>query len=141
MASDGQDFVLLEDKDLADFNADGLRTATADGGYHENTKTPQSLIRDWLSQLLGFSPSLQLKLKHLVEEEPSLDSVSFDDLWEHLITAVSLSTNTGKIYCIADTINEMDFGNDLFVQRLAALGQKHPSKDQSSHDESASPAH
>ncbi|KAL5329318.1 hypothetical protein ACEPPN_002829 [Leptodophora sp. 'Broadleaf-Isolate-01'] len=89
-------------------------------------KTPQSPVRDWLSQLLQFSPWLQLKLKMLVKEGRILDSVSFDDLWELLVSAVSATA--GKVYCIADALDEMDFGNDLFMQKLATLDQKCPSR-------------
>lgn len=88
-------------------------------------RTPQSLVRDWLSQLLDFSPMLQLKLKGFVKEERNLDTVSFDDLWELVVSALS---EIPRAYCVADALDEMDFGNEPFMRELAFLGQKYPSK-------------
>ncbi|KAL2075247.1 hypothetical protein VTL71DRAFT_190 [Oculimacula yallundae] len=92
----------------------------------EANKTPQSLARDWLSQILPISPLLQLNLKDLVKEGRTLEDVSFDDLWELLVSAISTTAET--VYCIADALDEMDIWNEHFLQKLAALGRRSPSK-------------
>src|ERR1700712_4474898 len=43
---------------------------------------PQSLVRDYMSQVLEYSPELQHSLYKLVNDQRSLDSVSLDELWK-----------------------------------------------------------
>ena len=45
-----------------------------------SNRTPHSLLRDWMSQLLGFSPSLQWRLIGYLDRGRSLESVAFDEL-------------------------------------------------------------
>ncbi|KAF1839459.1 ankyrin [Decorospora gaudefroyi] len=85
---------------------------------------PVALLRDWLDQILEYSPPLQKRLKDLVEEPRSLGSLSMDDLWKYLRFA--FSGLPGNVYCVVDALDEMDGGNDEFLQALAALGQWKP---------------
>lgn len=87
-------------------------------------KTPQSLLRDWLAQLLEYSPALQLKLKSLLDQNRSLDSVALNDLWELVDGTLS---DLPRAYCIVDALDEMDPGHDSFTGRLAQLGRKRSS--------------
>lgn len=84
---------------------------------------PQSLVRDYISQLLDYSPVLQHNLWKLVDNRRSLDSVSLDELWEMLVSTL---TQFPRVYCIADALDEMDAGNDFFLHYLVALAEKNP---------------
>ncbi|KAF7551279.1 hypothetical protein G7Z17_g5140 [Cylindrodendrum hubeiense] len=86
---------------------------------------PVNLMRDWLDQILVYSPPLQAILNQYVETHRSLDTVSMDDLWKHLRTALA---QLPLVYCVADALDEMDQGNDDFVQMLANLGHWRPSR-------------
>jgi hypothetical protein len=66
---------------------------------------PQYLVRDWLCQLLPYSPSLQSQLKRYVEDGQSLDDISTDEFWHILLDAMVFIP---KLYCIADALDEMD---------------------------------
>ena len=88
-----------------------------------SNRTPNSLLRDWMSQLLEYSPSLQWKLNSYLDRSRSLESVAFDELWDHL---GSVLCNLRRVYCIADALDEMTFGNDLFIEKLTALGRLKP---------------
>lgn len=85
---------------------------------------PIDLIRDWLDQILVYSPPLQVILKEYVETHRSLDSVSMEDLWKHLRTALAQLPLT---YCVVDALDEMGQGNDEFIRMLANLGHWRPS--------------
>lgn len=85
---------------------------------------PINLIRDWLDQILVYSPPLQAILKEYVETHRSLDSVPMEDLWKHLRTALAQLPLT---YCVVDALDEMDQGNDEFIRMLADLGHWRPS--------------
>ena len=84
---------------------------------------PHSLVRDYLSQILEYSPDLQHALYGLVDGNRSLDSVSFDELWKLLLSALGQLT---RIYCIADALDEMDSGNEFFLHELLALAKQRP---------------
>ena len=84
-------------------------------------KTPQSLVRDWMSQVLRYSPLLQSKLKELLRNNRSLESVAFDELWDNLIAALSILP---RVFCIADALDEMDMGNEAFMRQLIQLGNR-----------------
>lgn len=86
-------------------------------------KRPQSLLRDWLSQLLGFSPFLPENFKSSFEQR-SLDSIAFDELWDVLVLLLS---KPKRVYCIVDAIDEMDLENEEFLRKLIDLGQTSPS--------------
>ncbi|KAF5013105.1 hypothetical protein FDECE_875 [Fusarium decemcellulare] len=85
---------------------------------------PINLLRDWLDQILLYSPPLQSTLKDYVDSSQSLDSVSIDELWQHLRTALASIPLT---YCVVDALDEMDQGNDDFLLSLADLGHWRPS--------------
>ncbi|MCJ1379736.1 hypothetical protein MMC17_002839 [Xylographa soralifera] len=85
---------------------------------------PQHLVRDWLSQILQNIPSLQSKLYGYIDSGRELDSVSFDELWQVFIDAISLLP---KVYCVVDGLDEMNLGNDRFLYQLLELGRHKPS--------------
>ncbi|KAM0298823.1 hypothetical protein ACHAPM_008253 [Fusarium culmorum] len=85
---------------------------------------PINLLRDWLVQILLYSPPLQCTLKHYVDNSRSLDSVSIDELWKHLKAALS---SIPRVYCVADALDEMDDENNDFIAQLAELGHMKPS--------------
>lgn len=87
-------------------------------------KTPQSLVRDWISQVLGYSPLLQSKLKVLLKNNRHPESVALDELWDNLITSFD---SLPRVYCIADALDEMDMGNEPFLRQLIILGKRRPS--------------
>ncbi|KAM0426586.1 hypothetical protein ACHAPT_008279 [Fusarium lateritium] len=83
---------------------------------------PLALLRDWLDQVLDYSPPLQKKLKTYLRR--SLDSVSIEDMWNDL--KMALANLPGKAFCIADALDEMDQGNDAFLTALGDLGSWRP---------------
>ncbi|KXH35970.1 hypothetical protein CSIM01_00684 [Colletotrichum simmondsii] len=93
---------------------------------------PAALLRDWLDQVLAYSPPLQKRLKGYVVKEKFSDktrllaTMSMQDLWDDL--RLAFSGLPGRVYCIADALDEMDRGNDIFLQALAKLGNWNPSK-------------
>ncbi|KAL2126985.1 hypothetical protein VTI74DRAFT_11529 [Chaetomium olivicolor] len=85
---------------------------------------PVHMLRDWLDQILEYSPPLQRDLKVYVDEEHSglnrkLESLGIDDLWRHLKTALA---HMSRVYLVADALDEMDKGNDECLKTLARLG-------------------
>ncbi|CAH0041719.1 unnamed protein product [Clonostachys rhizophaga] len=86
---------------------------------------PDALLRDWLHQILTYSPPLQKKLKSDMESR-SLETVSIDELWTNLHMA--LSGISGRVFCVADALDEIDKGNDSFLTSLASLGTWRPDK-------------
>ncbi|KAJ5959558.1 uncharacterized protein N7479_006708 [Penicillium vulpinum] len=85
---------------------------------------PVAVLRDWLCQILPFSPTLQAKLKKdYLEKERSIDSLAANDLWKNTRFAL---TTFPKAYCVVDALDEMDQGNDDFLQALVELGQWRP---------------
>jgi ankyrin repeat protein len=87
----------------------------------KSNRTPQSLVRDWMSQLLSYSPLLQAKLNNYLEAGRVLESIAFDELWGLLALALS---SLSRVYCIADALDEMDMGNESFIHQLVQLGAK-----------------
>ncbi|EQB47728.1 hypothetical protein CGLO_13115 [Colletotrichum gloeosporioides Cg-14] len=67
---------------------------------------PVSLLRDWLDQLLLYSPLLQKQIKGYVENKRSLNSMLMEGLWKDL--RMALSGLHGKAFCIVDALDEMD---------------------------------
>jgi ankyrin repeat protein/KaiC/GvpD/RAD55 family RecA-like ATPase len=85
---------------------------------------PVHMLRDWLAQVLEYSPVLQRNLKTYLDEEcddfdRKLECLSVDDLWQHLKTALA---HMPRVYLVADALDEMDKGNDECLQSLARLG-------------------
>ncbi|KAG4295066.1 hypothetical protein FPRO06_01650 [Fusarium proliferatum] len=90
----------------------------------EANHRPINLLRDWLAQILVYCPPLQASLKAYVDEGRDLDSISVDELWRHLRTALA---SVPKVYCMADALDEMDHDNSEFINQLAELGDWKPS--------------
>ncbi|KAM0559325.1 hypothetical protein ACHAPJ_004347 [Fusarium lateritium] len=85
---------------------------------------PINLVRDWLDQILEYCPPLQVTLSNYVDQSRPLDSISIDELWRLLKTALE---SIPRIYCVVDALDEMDDGNSDFITRLADLGCWRPS--------------
>ncbi|KAK4465124.1 ankyrin-2 [Cladorrhinum samala] len=90
---------------------------------------PGQLLRDWLDQIIEYSPPLQRELKAYMDSSgsmyPSIQSFGMDTLWKHLKTALS---HMQRVYLVADALDEMDTGNDEFLQTLARLGSWKPAQ-------------
>ncbi|KAJ8112394.1 hypothetical protein OPT61_g5228 [Boeremia exigua] len=98
---------------------------------------PRAALQDWLTQVLPYSPPLQLHLKTYIEDScgqeqrssqlRELDSVSMSDLWQHLRTALS---HMSKAYLVVDALDEMDQGPqaEAFLQNLSELACWRPSQ-------------
>lgn len=87
---------------------------------------PVALLRDWLDQTLDYSPPLQQQLKGYLVNQRTVESMSMEDLWKDL--RLAFRGLPGKVFCVADALDEMDKGNDDFLKQLAALGQWKPAK-------------
>ncbi|KAI0516756.1 ankyrin repeat-containing domain protein [Xylaria bambusicola] len=87
---------------------------------------PTALLRDWLDQVLLYSPPLQRCLNEYVEKRRSLDTLSMSELWRDLRLALGGLSNNA--YCVVDALDEMDQGNDEFLRTLAELGLWKPGK-------------
>uniref|UniRef100_A0A8H7NB50 NACHT domain-containing protein n=1 Tax=Bionectria ochroleuca TaxID=29856 RepID=A0A8H7NB50_BIOOC len=87
---------------------------------------PQAMLRDWMDQILKYSPPLQNQLLKYVNDGRTTKSISMEDMWGDLRAA--LSSLPGKLFCIADALDEMDQDNDAFLQALGSLGQFMPAK-------------
>ncbi|CEJ61617.1 hypothetical protein PMG11_10147 [Penicillium brasilianum] len=91
---------------------------------HDANHQPVGALRDWLCQILSFSPPLQVKLKkEYLENRRSIDSLTENDLWKNIRFALSTFP---KAYCVTDALDEMDQGNDDFLHTLVELGHWHP---------------
>ncbi|GAM41921.1 hypothetical protein TCE0_042f15429 [Talaromyces pinophilus] len=85
---------------------------------------PVAALRDWLCQILPFSPPLQVRMRdEYLRKERHIDSLAVSDLWKDLKFAMSAFP---KVYCVTDALDEMDKGNDDFLDSLAKLGQWRP---------------
>ncbi|KAJ3545927.1 hypothetical protein NM208_g2267 [Fusarium decemcellulare] len=85
---------------------------------------PRALLQDWMEQVLNYSPPLQKRLKSRMKR--SLDSMSVGDMWKVLKKA--FESLPGKVFCVADALDEMDQGHDVFLKALGDLGQMRPEK-------------
>ncbi|VUC27045.1 unnamed protein product [Clonostachys rosea] len=92
----------------------------------EANHQPEALLRDWMDQILTYSPPLQKKLKDYLESKRSIESISMEDMWKDLFMAFSGLPN--RVFCVADALDEMDKGNESFLQALATLGKWKPRK-------------
>jgi nucleoside-triphosphatase THEP1 len=89
-----------------------------------SNRSPQSLMRDCLFQLLDHSPSLQSNLKNVMAGHPNVDGVPSDELWKCFSSALS---GMDKVYCVIDALDEMELGQEKFLAGLLDLGRRHPS--------------
>ncbi|KAM0310192.1 hypothetical protein ACHAO8_008360 [Botrytis cinerea] len=90
----------------------------------ETNRTTRGLLRDWMCQLLPFSEVLQLNLFEHVENKQSLESISTDHLWKHLLAGLK---TLKRVYCIADALDEMDMDEE-FLAQLNTLGSFRPAQ-------------
>ena len=88
-----------------------------------NSRTPNSLLRDWMAQLLSHSPNLQRTLHQYTKKNMAFEDIAFSDLWKDLVNALC---EVPKVYCIADALDEMSLGHDDFIERLVHLGELKP---------------
>lgn len=88
--------------------------------------TPQALLRDWMDQVLRYSPPLQRQLLTYIDDEVPLSSLSIEDLLKDLQMAFRALPD--KVFCIADALDEMDTGNEAFLQAIGSLSQWRPHK-------------
>jgi ankyrin repeat protein len=87
---------------------------------------PHSLVRDWLAQLLPYSPSLQETLKDLRTRTSRVQEVAFNELWHILLDTLG---SLKKVYCVVDALDELDTNHTSdFLPRLVALGQLAPDR-------------
>ena len=89
---------------------------------------PVNMLRDWLDQVLEYSPPLQQDLKAYIDEDRRdlnrhLESIGTDQLWDHLKTALA---HLPRVYLVADALDEMGRGNDECLKALARLGLWRP---------------
>ncbi|CAM1504977.1 Fc.00g106140.m01.CDS01 [Cosmosporella sp. VM-42] len=92
----------------------------------EANHEPEALLRDWMDQVLDYSPPLQKQLKNYVEARRAIDTLSMEDMWRDLHMA--FANLAGKVFCVGDALDEMDQGHDEFLKALGALGQWRPEK-------------
>ncbi|CAH0043945.1 unnamed protein product [Clonostachys solani] len=85
--------------------------------------TPISLLRDWLDQVVVYSPPLQAQLDKYLENKQTLAIKSMNDLWKDLKIALG---HLPKVYCVVDALDEIDDGNEDFLKALAELGRWRP---------------
>ncbi|KAG4439135.1 hypothetical protein IFR05_005372 [Cadophora sp. M221] len=85
---------------------------------------PQSMVRDWISMILKHSPPLQARMKKYMDERRSLETISANELWEHLVNAL---VTLRKVYCVVDALDEMDIDKQDFFINLVNLGLRNPS--------------
>lgn len=88
----------------------------------ETNRSPRSLLRDWISQLLPFNEILQASLWEMVEAKNELEAVSTSELWKQLRAALRAMN---RVYCVVDALDEMDVDAD-FLSQLNALGTLRP---------------
>lgn len=89
----------------------------------ETNRTPHSLLRDWLSQLVSYSADLARKLESEMEHHPSVTTMPFDILWRIFISSVS---SLKKVHCVVDALDEMEAGQIDFYARLDELSRMKP---------------
>ncbi len=62
-------------------------------------------------------------MNKFINDRRSLESVSFDELWRTLQSTLSLLP---RVYCVADALDEMNTGNESFLNSLIKLGHYNP---------------
>ncbi|KAF3925695.1 Tankyrase-2 [Arthrobotrys entomopaga] len=86
----------------------------------------EAALRDWLDQVLVFSPLLQVKLKKHLETR-NRETLSMAELWSLLRLGLS---QLSRAYIVVDALDEMDQNRDLepFLKSLTDLGKWRPSR-------------
>ncbi|KAJ3525625.1 hypothetical protein NM208_g11560 [Fusarium decemcellulare] len=95
----------------------------------QSNHRPEAALRDWIAQILPYTPPLQLALKNLTSEPISVDSVdslSTVELWHLLRLGLQ---SIPKAYCVVDALDEMDHSAlEPFLQFLDQMGNIHPDR-------------
>jgi hypothetical protein len=86
-------------------------------------RRPHSMVRSWMCQLLNHSGLLQSTLRNKMQQVRDLESVSLNDLWTELQDSLYQS---GRVYCVVDSLDEMDAGELDFIPRIVELGKLRP---------------
>ncbi|KAK4082748.1 uncharacterized protein Triagg1_1638 [Trichoderma aggressivum f. europaeum] len=86
---------------------------------------PTALLRDWLVQILPYSPPLQARLKEYLDERRTIETLSITEMFRDLRLAC---TYVPKVYCVIDALDEMNLGNDHFLHELAKFSSWQPPK-------------
>ncbi|EHK17693.1 ankyrin repeat protein, partial [Trichoderma virens Gv29-8] len=86
---------------------------------------PTALLRDWLVQILPYSPPLQARLKEYLDERRTIETLSITEMFQDLRLAC---TYLPKVYCVIDALDEMNLGNDQFLHELAKFASWRPLK-------------
>jgi hypothetical protein len=92
----------------------------------DTNHNPTTLFRDWMDQLIEHSPPLQHQLIRHAETNVAIDSISPEDMWQNL--KMAFANLPSKVFCVADALDEMDQGNDGFLEALGKLGHWRPEK-------------
>jgi ankyrin repeat protein len=85
---------------------------------------PNYLTRDFISQLLPYSQTLQRRMRRLIDNGRSSESVPTSEFWSHLLNSLDLLS---KVYCVIDGLDEMDMAGESFLDSLIELGKRRPS--------------
>ncbi|KAF7557229.1 hypothetical protein G7Z17_g762 [Cylindrodendrum hubeiense] len=88
---------------------------------------PAALLRDWMDQVLDYSPPLQKQLNTYLKTNRSIESMAIEDMWKDL--KIAFAGLPEKVFCVVDALDEMDQGHDTFLEALGSLGQWRPGKE------------
>ncbi|RGP79318.1 ankyrin repeat-containing domain [Fusarium longipes] len=95
----------------------------------QSNHRPESALRDWLAQILPFSPELQLALKDLAFGDKGPETASdipMAELWDLLQLALR---SIPRAYVVVDALDEMDHEvMEQFLHLLDQLGNLHPER-------------
>ncbi|KAL3484484.1 ankyrin repeat-containing domain protein [Aspergillus germanicus] len=84
----------------------------------------QSFVRDWMSQLVGYSPHLRTQINTWIKQHRALRTFSFDELWQCVLESLGF---LDRVYCIVDAMDELNREQtDFLLRRLVGLGQMRP---------------
>ncbi len=90
----------------------------------ETNNNPEALLRDWLAQVLNYSPPLQHELSARRSDDPLTRKLSLPELWSYLRRALMYLP---KAYCVIDAIDEMNPELlEPLIKSLDALGRWRP---------------
>ncbi|KAL2800461.1 ankyrin repeat-containing domain protein [Aspergillus keveii] len=84
----------------------------------------QSFVRDWMSQLVGYSPHLRTQINTWTKQHRVSRTFSFDELWQCVLESLGL---LDRVYCVVDAMDELNRDQtDFLLRRLVDLGQIRP---------------
>ena len=92
----------------------------------DTNNRPEALLRDWLAQVLRYSPPLQHELSARDHHNPLTANLPLEELWRYLRRALMYLP---KVYCVVDAMDEMDPERaEALVKSLDALGRWRPAE-------------